>query len=76
MLGPDMEVVEEQLYDLGQSHQRYGVLPKHYDLMGRSLIIALENIVSEKVFDAKTKKAWKEVFEFMSLTMIQGAAGI
>ena len=76
MLGPDMEVVEEQLYELGSSHKRYGVTPKHFDLMGKSLVAALNKVLGRRSFTEKTEKSWKEVYEFMSMTMIQGAAGI
>lgn len=76
MLGPDMEIVEDQLYELGTFHQRYGVTPKHFEMMGKSLIYTLKKILGEQKFGPKTEKSWKEIYSFMSLTMIQGAAGI
>lgn len=71
-----MEVVEEQLYELGRSHQRYGVTPKHFDLMGKALIQTLKKILGSKAFTETAEKSWKEIYSFMSMTMIQGAAGI
>ncbi|CAB9507230.1 Globin [Seminavis robusta] len=76
MLGPDMDVVEGQLYDLGSFHKRYGVTPKHYDLMGKSLVQTLKKVLGRRSFTDKTDKAWREVYSFMSMTMIQGSAGI
>jgi hemoglobin-like flavoprotein len=76
MLGPDLEVVEEQLYDLGKSHTKYGVSPKHFELMGKALVVTLQKVLGRRSFTEQTAKAWKEIYEFMSMTMIQGAAGI
>ena len=76
MLGPDMDVVESQLYDLGTFHKRYGVTPKHYELMGQALVQTLKKVLGRRSFTDRTDKAWKDTFDFMSMTMIQGAAGI
>ena len=76
MLGPDMEIVEDQMYDLGAAHKRYGVTPKHFDIMGKALEHILEALLGNKIFTATTKKAWKSVYGFMSTTMIQGSVGL
>lgn len=75
MLGPDMDIVEEQMYGLGVAHKRYGVTPKHFDIMGKALEHTFQGILGNK-FTPSNKKAWKSVYSFMSSTMIQGAAGI
>lgn len=76
MLGPDMEIVEDQLYELGTSHKRYGVTPKHFEVMGDSLRHALKQILGDKTYNAETDKAWMDIYSFMSMTMIQGASKI
>jgi hemoglobin-like flavoprotein len=76
MLGPELDVVEEQLYDLGKSHTRYGVSPMQFELRGKALAETLLKILGRRSFTDKTEKAWKETYEFMSITMIRGAAGI
>jgi hemoglobin-like flavoprotein len=76
MLGPDMEIVEDQLYDLGTSHKRYGVTPKHFELMGKALIVVLKKVLGRRSFTPITDKSWNEIYKFMSMTMIQGAAGL
>lgn len=76
LLGPDMEIVEEQMYDLGKSHKDYGVMPKHYKLMGQALILSLKTILGQKSFTVRTEKAWNEIYFFMSMTMIEGAVTI
>jgi hypothetical protein len=42
MLGPDLESLQEQLYDIGAVLERYEVMPHHYDLMGKALEYNLE----------------------------------
>ena len=74
LLGPDMEIVQEQLFELGKSHTRYGVTPKHFELMGKALVETLQKVVGRRSFTDKTNNAWKEMYAFMSSTMIEGAA--
>ena len=76
LLGPDMELVEEQLYELGTSHKRYGVTTEHFEIMGTALVQTLQNVIGKRSFTDKSKKAWDEIYKFMSMAMIQGAAGI
>ena len=76
MLGPDMDVVEGQLYDSGVMHKRFGVTPKHFEMMGQALVFTLKKILGRRSFTEKTEKSWNEIYQFMSMTMIQGAAGI
>ena len=75
MLGPDMDIVEEQMYDLGVSHQKYGVLPHHFDVMGQALEHTLQGILGSK-FTPATKNAWRKVYGFMTSNMIHGAAPV
>ena len=73
MLGPDMELVEEQLTSIGIMHTSVGVTPKHYPLMGASLIDTLDTKLGPEVFTQKHRDAWTATFSFMSTTMMQGA---
>ncbi len=72
MLGPDLEMVEEQLQKLGIRHIRYGVMPKHYPLMGKALLNTLEHLLGDS-FDEKHHCSWNAIYTFMSVTMMQGA---
>ncbi|CAB9517764.1 Involved in oxygen transport in the brain. Hexacoordinate globin [Seminavis robusta] len=72
MLGPDLEIVEEQMHDIGVSHRNYGVLPIHLQLMGESLAHTLQGLLGSS-FTPATKQAWKDIFGFWSTSMIQGA---
>ena len=72
MLGPDLEMVEGQLQQLGIRHIRYGVMPKHYPLMGKALLNTLEHLLGNK-FDEKRHDSWNAIYTFMSVSMMQGA---
>lgn len=72
MLGPDLEMVEGQLQQLGIRHISYGVMPKHYPLMGKALLNTLEHLLGDK-FDDKRHDSWNAIYTFMSVTMMQGA---
>ena len=73
MLGPDLEEVEEQLGSLGTRHIAYGVMPSHYPLMGKALIGTLEHLLGPEVFNEQIHESWSGIFNFMSMTMMQGA---
>ena len=73
MLGPDMDIVAEQLMDLGPTHQRYGVTQKHYDLMGQALVFTLEKVLSARNCTPATKHSWTKTFSFMAAAMLNGA---
>lgn len=73
MLGPDMELVEEQLFHLGVSHIDFGVTPQHYPLMGRALMDTFEATLGKERFSARQKASWQSIYQFMSTTMMEGA---
>ena len=73
MLGPDMDLVEEQLTDIGIMHTGVGVMPHHYPLMGSSLIDTLAAELGPEIFTQKHRDAWGTTFTFMSTTMLRGA---
>lgn len=71
LLGPDIELLTEILMDLGAKHQRYGVHPDMFGVMGDSLFQILETFLGDREFDAATRAAWKEVYAELSHEMIQ-----
>jgi len=76
LLGPDMEIVQEQMQELGVTHQRYGVKSLHYDIMGEALVFALSAILGEQRCTEETKDAWSKVYAFMTESMLEGAAAM
>ena len=73
LLGPDMDIMAEQLSDLGVAHKHFGVSQRHYDLMGKALIYGLGVILCKNTFTDSRKDAWETVFKFMSTAMVNGA---
>lgn len=72
MLGPDLEMVESQLQLLGIRHINYGVLPKHYPLMGKALLQTIECKLGDQ-FTERQHNSWNAIYTFMSVSMMQGA---
>jgi len=70
MLGPDIELLTEIMLELGSKHQRYGVKPEMFKVMGDSLIKMLEVVLGDK-FDASTRTAWLETYAELSQDMIK-----
>eukprot|EP00934_Nitzschia_sp_Nitz4_P001535 Nitzschia sp. Nitz4//scaffold1_size375055//211036//211796//NITZ4_000284-RA/size375055-augustus-gene-0.718-mRNA-1//-1//CDS//3329541069//1535//frame0 len=71
MLGPDLDLAEEQLQSLGVRHIGYGVMPKHYPLMGRALIGSVKKYYGEMT--PRQEESWNAIYTFMSVSMMQGA---
>ncbi|WP_265564456.1 globin family protein [Sphingomicrobium arenosum] len=60
------------LRELGARHVGYGVTPRHYDLVGASLLWTLEQLLDE-AFTREVKLAWIAAYTLLSTTMIEGA---
>jgi hemoglobin-like flavoprotein len=70
-LGPDFEMLEEDLKAMGKRHSAYGVPPEYLPVMGKALINALEKALKDN-FTTSDKQAWEEVFELMVKQMTLG----
>lgn len=57
---------------LGERHAGYGVERRHYELVGTSLIWALEKCLGE-AFTPEVKAAWLATYTFLAETMLIGA---
>ena len=68
-----MDVVEEQLEDLGDMHTRYGVHADHYKIMGDALVCTLEKILGKRSFTETTRESWEFIFKFMTDAMLKGS---
>ncbi|CAJ1957530.1 unnamed protein product [Cylindrotheca closterium] len=72
LLGPDIDVVNGILHNLGQKHRTaYGVKASFYSPMGKALIETLEELIGPKHFTEAVKESWVECFQAMSYEMIQ-----
>jgi hemoglobin-like flavoprotein len=59
---------------LGKRHVGYGVKPEHYGTVGTALLWTLRKGLGGG-FDAAHEAAWTKVYEILSKTMLDGAAG-
>jgi len=70
-LGPDLEPLETELYDLGRRHVLMNALPEYWPTVGEALFHMLENVLGD-AFTDEVRKAWTVVYHFMAYNMIQG----
>ena len=68
----NLEELIPVLKKLGKFHVDYGVLPPHYDVVGKALIATLSAALG-KAFTDELKAAWIEIYGVISSTMIEGA---
>ena len=65
MLGPDTEMLEEILQELGKRHIVYGVSTHFYPVMGQAVLYALERSLGSS-WNNEYKMAWVEVYDELS----------
>lgn len=65
MLGPDMELIEEILTQVGERHAKMKISPSLFPFLGESLIWALEQKLGSQ-FTAAQREAWEEVYDAVS----------
>ena len=71
MLGPDIELLTEILFDLGRKHVKYGVKPEYFPSMGRALIETVGDNLSEDQFTEEIRADWLEIYSALSYDMIR-----
>jgi hemoglobin-like flavoprotein len=62
----------EEIKVLAIRHTYYGVLPKHYDSVGKALIWTLKTGLSHD-WNEETEKAWVKCYTLLSDTMIRAS---
>lgn len=71
MLGPDIELLEEILKDVGKKHAAYGVTSSMFHDMKDCLLHTLEDSLGQRKFNKKMRDAFKETYDTLSAEMIQ-----
>jgi len=67
----DPERFEAALVHSGRRHRGYGVVSRHYRIVGEALLWALESVLPDG-FDTDTRRAWAEAYTRMSFLMQKG----
>lgn len=65
MLGPDVEFVEEILYQIGRSHAKMGVDVSLFPALGQSLMWAIDLSIGDEM-DDEDRDAWQTVYDSIS----------
>lgn len=66
------DLLEKTLRGLGTRHVKYGVLPKHYPLVGNSLIKTMASF-AEDSWTSSVEEAWIEAYSAVTSLMLDGA---
>lgn len=57
------------LVDLGTRHERYGVKPEHYPLVGETLLAAMAEVAGP-AWTPESARAWSEAYGIIAATML------
>ena len=71
MMGPDTDVLNDILQEQARRHQKHGVKKEHFAHMGTAIRGALSKILDDNVYTAEVDKSWKEMFDILSVTIVQ-----
>jgi hemoglobin-like flavoprotein len=71
-LGPDLEPLQDTLYDLGKRHAAMGCKPEHWPVVGKALFYAFEKHMLGGFKNDELRDSWTLVYNFLSYHMIQG----
>lgn len=69
--GPDVELIQEILSQVGKRHKDFGVQQSYFPHMGQALVFAIEKLLGADQFTAAHKAAWTEVYEEMSSEILK-----
>ena len=71
MLGPDSELLEEAMSDLGKKHAQMGIDdPSYYVIMGESLVMALGDLLGTQ-FTPEVEESWCIVYGELTSAMMK-----
>ena len=69
--GPDVDLIQEILSQVGKRHSDFGVQAEYFPYMGEALVYALEEVIGSDHFTAGHKSAWKEVYDELSSEIVK-----
>ena len=72
LLGPDLDLLQEDLFRLGTRHIGYGVKVEYLPIMGKAVDYTLDTLLKEEEYTKKHKKAWKMIMKYMVTQMSLG----
>ena len=69
--GPDVDLIQEILSQVGKRHKDFGVQPSYFPAMGEALVYALGQVIGGANFNEVHKTAWKDVYEELSAEIVK-----
>ena len=69
--GPDVELIQEILSQVGKRHKDFGVQPSYFPHMGEALVYSIEQLNGPGSFTENHKAAWKDVYEELSAEIVK-----
>ena len=70
-LGPDLELLQDDLVALGKRHKQYGLESHHLFSMEHAVMYALEECLGDH-FRREDRRAWELVFQMLIKAMHEG----
>ena len=71
ILGPDVELIQEILAQVGKRHKDFGVQTNYFPPMGEALVYGLEQVLGDDEFLPVHKSAWMEIYSVMSTEIVK-----
>jgi hemoglobin-like flavoprotein len=68
----DLDTLVKALKGLGTRHVKYGVLPKHYPMVGSALLKTFEAKLGSS-WTPETQQAWTDAYDIVAQVMLDGA---
>eukprot|EP00934_Nitzschia_sp_Nitz4_P009348 Nitzschia sp. Nitz4//scaffold21_size171442//119971//121655//NITZ4_002179-RA/size171442-augustus-gene-0.189-mRNA-1//1//CDS//3329542465//9338//frame0 len=73
LLDPEfMPVFNHTVIDLGKKHATFGLSSMDFPVFGKVLVAAMEDLVGSDYFTYAVREAWRDMWRWISLSMIQG----
>ena len=66
----DLDRLLPAVAELGKRHTTYGVQRRHFDVVGQSLVLAIESVLGDD-FTPAVREAWAEAYALVAAVMMR-----
>lgn len=66
LVNPDL--LDQNLHYMGMRHSLFTILPRHFDILGEEMIVALEEVLGDRLTPL-AKSTWATVYTILSLAI-------
>jgi len=75
ILGPDEDILQDVLLDIGERQSKLGLSPSHFTLLCRALVQVLQQVM-DKNWTPEFNDAWFQVIHFLSFEISKSNAKV